>query len=412
MNELRVDIGGSVRGFQKAADEAVGIAKSAAMQMEERQKKADIQASDNYVNFWQSALEKRDAADLASHEKRMAQFNSELESYTLTQQEMAHGSGGYGWRTDATAMRAKGEGEFAGGRSGFGRGVGMMAGQAAMTAAGGGGWGEVKSGALMIGGGLGVEKFVTHLMEGKVEGLRRLPGEIMHVLKGFAEWGSIIARGAGILAAVVGVFEIAKAAIGMGRGADQSNASGANLRSQDASLGTKLGLGANATHEQIIAKQRQLMALQDESIKKDDQAAAHKATLATLAKYEHDEMEGKVNAQTRLAMLMGDERDLKAEIAAAEKEHNEASFLSASESLIRKNAEIKQTIAELKKESEKKPKHAANTRQSEHVDSMSSAGLFSSAGAVTQPMIDIQRQQLSELQGIRAAVNKPSIFEQ
>ena len=51
MNELVVDIGGSLRGFQQATDEAVGSAVSAAAQMEERQKKVNIQSTDNYVSF-------------------------------------------------------------------------------------------------------------------------------------------------------------------------------------------------------------------------------------------------------------------------------------------------------------------------------------------------------------------------
>jgi hypothetical protein len=42
---------------------------------------------------------------------------------------------------------------------------------------------------------------------------------------------------------------------------------------------------------------------------------------------------------------------------------------------------------------------------SEHIDSMSSAGLFQSRGAVMNPMLDIGREQLGELRLIRQAIS-------
>jgi len=423
MKELRVDIVGTTRGFQQATDEAVGIAKSAAAQMEERQKKADMQATDSYVSFWQNAIQKREASDMQAHEKRMAQMQKELESYTLTQQEMKNGSGGYGWRTDETAMRAKG--------GGGGRMAGMMAGQAAMGLASGAGLKEVTHGALMISGSMGIEEFVKHLIEGKVEGLRRLPNEIMHVVKGFKAWGAWIARGTLVLAAIAGVYEIIKAGLiyhGIGtakasekkygaaqnteldkdgerlRGIiDEREKSGALSSKQAETLRSQL-----ATHAGILSVMKQMVALQSDAFVKEQQAAAHRATLAQLAVHERNEVESEVNAKTRMIMLMQDEAALKREIKAAESAHDEGAYYSKYIELLHKQHEIFETGKELQKEASKgqKTDHAIS-HQSQHVDSSSSMGLFQSVSAATNnPLLEVNQRMERHLAKISTNTGK------
>ncbi len=435
MNELVVDIGGSLRGFQQATDEAVGSAVSAAAQMEERQKKVNIQSTDNYVSFWQQAIDKREAADMAAHEKRQARMKEELESYTITQQEMLHGSGGYGWRNDDTAKLAGGAGGFAGVSAHGARMGGLIAGQAAMELEGGGTMKEVTHGAMMIAGGLGVEKFVTSLMEGKFEGLRRLPSEIMHVIKGFRTWGMWIAKGTLILSAIAGIYETIKAGViyhGIGtakaaaeksgnaqnaeldqdgqrlRGIiDAREKSGALSRQEAEHLRSQLD-----THTGILAVMKQMVALQSEAFVKDQQATAHRASLAELAKYQRQEMETEVSAENRLLMLMQDEGGIKKEIQAAESAHDEETFLAKSRELLKTQHEIFETKKDVKREYDqqhKPAKEGAAQHLSQHVDAASSAGLFQSLSAATNnPVLEVARQQLHHLETIAHNTGKHS----
>jgi len=138
--------------------------------------------------------------------------------------------------------------------------------------------------------------------------------------------------------------------------------------------------------------------------------AAKAVTLAkdiTAAQAEYrSEVEATSNAATKLAMELGDERDLKQAIAKAEAAHDELEALKLKTELLRKQKEIEATTATLKKDSEDKKKkpEAHHAASGSHIDSLSSAGLFQSIGAVMNPKLEIDQQQLTELRGIHHAL--------
>ena len=409
MNELRVEIGGSTRGFQTAIDEAVGISISADTRMAENQKRSAMQAADNYTSFWLNAIEKREAAEKAASERDIAKFKANLETKWALNAEMAaiaKGSGGYG-SLPAQATEGKA------GRRGAGT-AGMIAGQIAMESASGGSLKEITKDAAVFSGSIGVSHFITKLLEGKVEGLKKLPHEIAEVIEGFAKWGIWLAKAGGVVALIIGAEEIIRASFAARSAANRSNESTGLLRGQDANLGAKLGLGADATHEQIVKRQKELMAAQDVASEKDAQAVLHKQTLVTLSKAQREQTESMVNAQTRLAMLLGDERDLKAEIAVAEKAHDEQTFLEKSKELLNKQKQIFDTTNALKREQNSKNKtpETAHRVISTHVDSLAALGGIGSNSAITSnPVLVTAQLQLQELRSLRTDIKSlPNIF--
>jgi hypothetical protein len=83
------------------------------------------------------------------------------------------------------------------------------------------------------------------------------------------------ARISAALAGIVGGYYMVKATLAeraFFKADAESNASNESLTAQSRMLGKKLGLGDNATTSQVIAKQRELMTLQDESFRKQHEA--------------------------------------------------------------------------------------------------------------------------------------------
>jgi hypothetical protein len=137
---------------------------------------------------------------------------------------------------------------------------------------------------------------------------------------------------------------------------------------------------------------------------KREQAAAEKSTkLAEAQSAYRREVEATSDAATKLAYELGDERDLKAAIAKAEAAHDEVESLKLKTELLRKQKEIEETTKDLDKKDDKKTRVPA--RRTEHVDALSASGLFQSIGAIINPNIDVSHQQLKELRDINRAVS-------
>jgi hypothetical protein len=136
----------------------------------------------------------------------------------------------------------------------------------------------------------------------------------------------------------------------------------------------------------------------------DQKAASERATkLAEAQANYRREVEATSDAATKLAYELGDERDLKAAIAKAEAAHDEVEALKLKTELLRKQKEIEDTRKALEKPEEKKTK--VPVRHSEHIDALSSAGLFQSIGAIINPNLEVSQQQLKELRDINRGVN-------
>ncbi len=122
------------------------------------------------------------------------------------------------------------------------------------------------------------------------------------------------------------------------------------------------------------------------------------------------ELENSVNTQTRLLMLLQDQGELQKALAKAEKDGDKVAALQLKTELLQKQREIKSARKDVA-DDYNKTKPALAKKQIEHIDSLSSMGLISSAGALTNPMIDISRQQLTQL--VKIAENtktKPDPF--
>lgn len=142
---------------------------------------------------------------------------------------------------------------------------------------------------------------------------------------------------------------------------------------------------------------------------KSKAAAKHVTDMADAQKAYRKELESTGNAQTKLALQMGDERDLKQALAKAEAAHDELAALKIKTELLGKQKDIEASLKSITDAAKKKP--AAQHASSSHIDSQSASGWFSSAGAVNNPVLDVSRAQLTELKGLRSDINnKPSVF--
>ena len=143
-----------------------------------------------------------------------------------------------------------------------------------------------------------------------------------------------------------------------------------------------------------------------------EDAAKNARDLTEAQKRYHEELEATADTQIKLALLMQDDVDLKKSLAKAEAAHDEVEALKIKTELLKKEKEISETTKQVKEEYDRahpKAKAAAlEPLRREHVDSLSSAGLFSSAGAASNPILDLSRQQLKHLQTIARNTTRPA----
>jgi len=213
----------------------------------------DVQkkAAADYAGFWKKATAEREAAEVAadvraaSRANRAAALNRQRASQQASRTAAANAEIANGYVPEN--MASGGSSESAGGPS-----VKRLA---RIAKEGRSVYNDVASGNFI----------------GAANGVGKLTGEITSL--GSA---ALMAAGKflGITAALAGVYEIGKAAVQAGQAADQSNASGAALKSQSGSLADKLGMAPGSTHEQIIRRQKELMAIQDKAAKDEAAAAA------------------------------------------------------------------------------------------------------------------------------------------
>jgi soluble cytochrome b562 len=128
-------------------------------------------------------------------------------------------------------------------------------------------------------------------------------------------------------------------------------------------------------------------------------AAKHAKDLEDAKAALHREQEATADPGARYTMLKLDRDDLEVALQRAEAAGDEVEQLKIKTELLGKNkaiSEAEKAIHDVAKKAEPK-KPAATKYTSEHVDSLSSAGLFTSEGAVSNPLLDVGRQQLDVL---------------
>jgi hypothetical protein len=166
--------------------------------------------------------------------------------------------------------------------------------------------------------------------------------------------------------------------------------------------------GGTAGHEGEVKTPEKVTVRESDADKEAKVKAAAKAVkdLAEAQKEYHRAEESAADPQMRLAMELGDRDELKRALAKAEAAHDEVEVLKIKTELLAKNKAIEADAKALRGEAAKaaaKPT-AQHRAASTHVDSLSSAGLFTSAGALSNPALDIGRRQLVELQTISSAI--------
>jgi hypothetical protein len=204
-------------------------------------------AANEYVSFWKKSIDEVERAEIAADVRAATRANRasalwkqravvQAERKAVQNAEIAAGSGGFAWV----------EGMAAGG-------VGAAAGAAASKHGSHGLGGIVRE--LGV---LGREIFSGNW--------NRAASSATILVSRLGSFAGIAARLAGIIGAIVEAAAIGIYAVKSGRAADQSNALTASLRAQSGTLAEKLGLPAGSSHEQIIQKQKELIAIQDKSL--------------------------------------------------------------------------------------------------------------------------------------------------
>lgn len=143
------------------------------------------------------------------------------------------------------------------------------------------------------------------------------------------------------------------------------------------------------------ALRRTRNAEQKEEAKKAAEARAKEQ--AQLQRQLRDEMERTAPLQDRIQLLSEDVSGLENIRARAELTGNENAKLAAQIDLLRKKQELEGAQKELARQA--KPT-ALGRKGMTHIDSLSSMGLISSTGALTNPVLDVSRRQLAKLDDI------------
>ena len=118
-----------------------------------------------------------------------------------------------------------------------------------------------------------------------------------------------------------------------------------------------------------------------------------------------EELERTAPLSTRIKMLSDDASQVENAVRKLKLAGDHNGELAAQIELLKKRDELDRAKEQLAKQT--KPEKLANKEMS-HFDSLSGMGLMSSLGSMTNPLLDVSREQLTELQAIKAAVSAPS----
>lgn len=148
---------------------------------------------------------------------------------------------------------------------------------------------------------------------------------------------------------------------------------------------------------------------EEEKAAKAKAVADHARDLAAAQERNRKAVEGTVNPQTRLLMLMVDLDNLKRKRAGTK---DDVERLNLDTDIAAKQKEIKDQHDSMQKTWDKTQKKELADKQMSHIDSLSSMGLFTSYGSVTNPVLDVNRKQLEKLSIIAEnTAPKKDIFE-
>ena len=298
-------------------------------QVVELQKKAAAQ----FVETWSSAAKKRADTELsierdkqqkltlmekAGHDARVAAYqaaeerrvrigqknyqntlNQRQQNAANLQAQISGGSGGYG---SGFTPSAGNQPSMAGNHA-----INGLAGGADLT-----GSEKLGKAASLLSSLIGLAAMVKYVFGGD------LMKEITHALHWMHRYGEKLlpqaralaqnlAKAAGWVGVVVESAALSYYSIKAGRAADESNVSTANLRTQSGTLAEKLGLPAGSSHEQIITKQHELMAAQNQAAK-DAEAAQIRSI--ELAQEQERIATGKLKLQEKFNRLRAEELQL------------------------------------------------------------------------------------------------------
>lgn len=151
--------------------------------------------------------------------------------------------------------------------------------------------------------------------------------------------------------------------------------------------------------EDIKARQTDARAVEKE-------AAAKTKEHARLQRELREEMERTAPIATRIKMLAQDANHLDNVRYAAQMAGDENGRLAAQIEFLKKKKELEDAREQAKKLD--KPAELA-AKQMSHIDSLSGMGLMTSVGAMTNPVLDVSRKQLAMLTDIRDAVVKSRV---
>jgi hypothetical protein len=129
----------------------------------------------------------------------------------------------------------------------------------------------------------------------------------------------------------------------------------------------------------------------------DEKAKKDAADRVRLEKELTDELTKQAPLEERIGILKRDANKLDNERFRAQMAGDENGRLTAQIGYLRKKKELEAAQAELAKKN--KPPELAE-KQMSHIDSLSSMGLITSLGAMTNPLIDVSRRQLVKLTDI------------
>lgn len=438
MNELRVDIGGNTRGFQRATEEAVGIAKSSSAKIDDLNKKSAMA----YEDFWQGAIAAKEAKEIEA-----------AEAAALAQKEIAARTAAEIAAMNATISAGTMPGSWGGAAKGAAGGlekgaevvgdVGSAAyafDQAGKLLGKVGQDGKLIKGAEAAAEGLADVSKAAHgsstiLRESMViirEGLR---GNFTRMIGSFSiligAIGSVVAAALAVVGAADAVFELlggngifrhVRDYMGAKSGEKESaksleeatNAEREVLHRKVEEL-TKLGKISDKQAEQLVKDMRpengqagllKVMNVvnplqkngtaeeQTKQVELQKQAAEKARELQRAERAYRDELERSAEPQQKRIMLLEDEKELKDKIWEAAKARDNVGMIGLQTELLRKQAELKALDAKDQKAETK----AAGHWEATHIDSMSSAGLMQSISAATSnPMLEVAKQQLHHL---------------
>jgi len=142
-------------------------------------------------------------------------------------------------------------------------------------------------------------------------------------------------------------------------------------------------------------------------------AVKHTKDLIEAQRAYHAVLESTANAADRYLMLLQDETALQNSLELANAAKDEVEILKIKTDLLRKQKEIAESRKAVNKEHEDKHKPSEQIKAgvSSHVDSLSGAGLFTSAGAISNPMLVATEKQLAKLEAIHGEMTRiKSIF--